>query len=59
MKLCLRTVIDLMSLSFSLQEHTSWIRAVQFDAFQVISGADDETLLTYDFLDSRPPFLRT
>ena len=39
-----------LSLSFSLQEHTVGVDAVQCDDFQVISGSYDGTLVIHDFL---------
>ena len=37
-----------LSLSFSLQELTGFVQAVQCDDFQVISGSNDGTLVMHD-----------
>ena len=59
-KLSLRTQYSVnLILSFSLQEHTLCVDAVQFDDFQIISGSRHGTILIHDFLDPTPPILRT
>jgi len=37
------------------QEHSSIIRSLEFDDFQIISGSRDDSILIWDFLDPIPP----